>query len=373
MKLFEHQAKELFKEAGIPIPHGEVVENEADCGRAIDKVGLPCVIKSQVLQGGRGKAGLIQMAVTKEEALLKAHDLMATRKVRKLLFEEAVNKEKEIYMAVTIDPVDCSALIMASSEGGMDIEDIAVRMPDKIIRERVKTFRSLLPFQARNVMFELGLKGEAFKQGVSILLKMFELFKKNDAELVEINPLILTADGKLVAADGKVSIDDNAAFRQKRYPITRDHFGSDIEYEAAVKGIPYLQFDGKIGLMCAGAGLTNTVYDLINYYGGSVASYLEFGGPNYRRAAEAMDFTLRNKPSVVLIVTFGTIARADVMAQGIVDAIERLKPDVPIITAIRGTGEEEAGKILRKIGLEPLSETEDAVKKAVELSKAGVR
>ena len=204
-------------------------------------------------------------------------------------------------------------------------------------------------------------------------MKMFELFKKNDAELVEINPLILTADGKLVAADGKVSIDDNAAFRQKRYPITRDHFGSDIEYEAAVKGIPYLQFDGKIGLMCAGAGLTNTVYDLINYYGGSVASYLEFGGPNYRRAAEAMDFTLRNKPSVVLIVTFGTIARADVMAQGIVDAIELLKPDVPIITAIRGTGEEEAGKILRKIGLEPLSETEDAVKKAVELSKAGVR
>jgi len=373
MKLFEYQAKELFAEAGIPVPKGARFENEADCAAAIEKVGLPCVIKSQVLQGGRGKAGLIQLAETKEEALLKAHDLMVNRNVGKLLFEEALSKEKEIYIAVTIDPVDSSALIMASSEGGMEIEEVAVKMPDKIVKERVKMFRALSPFQVRNVMFGLGLKKEAFKQGATILPKMFELFKKFDAELVEINPLILTKDGRLVAADGKVSIDDNAGFRQKRFPITRDHFDSDVEYEAAVKGIPYLQFDGKIALMCAGAGLTNTVYDLINYYGGSVASYLEFGGPNYRRAAEAMDLTLRNKPAVVLIVTFGTIARADVMAQGIVDAIAQLKPSAPIITAIRGTGEEEAAAILKKTGLEPISDTEEAVKRAVELSKGGAR
>jgi len=388
MKLFEYQAKELFAEAGIPIPKGALVERQGASGTdaatperdvvaavsaAVDAVGLPCVIKSQVLQGGRGKAGLIQLATTKEDALLKARDLMVNRKVGKLLIEEALSKEKELYMAITIDPVEASALIMASSEGGVEIEEVAATMPDKIIKERVKTFRALAPFQVRNVMFGLGLKGDAFKQGASILPKMFELFHKFDAELVEINPLILTQDGRLVAADGKVSIDDNAAFRQKRFPITRDHFDSDIEYEAAVKGIPYLQFDGKIALMCAGAGLTNTVYDLINYYGGTVASYLEFGGPNYRRAAEAMDLTLRNQPAVVLIVTFGTIARADVMAQGIADAIAQLKPKVPIITAIRGTGEEEAEVILKKAGLEPIADTEEAVKRAVELSKGGAQ
>lgn len=373
MKLFEYQAKELFAEAGIPVPKGQLVENEADCPTAIDKVGLPCVLKAQVLQGGRGKAGLIQLAETKEDALRKAHELMANRHVKRLLVEEALTKEKEIYMAVTIEPVDASAFIMASSEGGIEIEEVAAKMPDKIVKEQVKTFRALSAFQVRNVMFGLGLKGDAFKLGAGILQKMFELFHKFDAELVEVNPLILTKDGRLVAADGKVSIDDNAGFRQKRFPITRDHFDSDIEYEAAVKGIPYLQFDGKIALMCAGAGLTNTVYDLINYYGGSVASYLEFGGPNYRRAAEAMDLTLRNKPAVVLIVTFGTIARADVMAQGIADAIAQLKPSVPIITAIRGTGEEEAQAILRKAGLEPIPDTEEAVKRAVELSKGGAR
>lgn len=373
MKLFEFQAKELFAEAGIPIPKGQVVEMGADCGAAIETAGLPCVLKAQVLEGGRGKAGLIQRVNTREEALQKAQELMVNRGIRRLLVEEALVIEKEIYLTITLDPVSASFLIMASPEGGMDIEDVAARMPDKIVRERVNPFRGLLPFQVRNVMFGLGLKGEVFKQGAGLLPKLFELFKKLDAELVEINPLILTKEGRLVAADAKVITDDNAGFRQKRFPLTRDHFDSEIEYEAALKGIPYLQFDGKIALMCAGAGLTNTVYDLIHDYGGSVASYLEFGGPNYRRAAEAMDLTLRNQPAVVLIVTFGTIARADVMAQGIADAIAQLKPNVPIVTAIRGTGEEEAEKILRAAGLEPIMDTEEAVKRAVELSKGGAR
>jgi succinyl-CoA synthetase beta subunit len=374
MKLFEHQAKEFFEGAGIPVPKRKLIENISGLKDAISATGLPCVLKSQVLQGGRGKAGLIQFAKTEQEASEKAAMLFSPEKnVRKILVEEALKIEKEIYLAVTIDPVDCSALIMASSEGGMDIEQIALTKPDRIIREKVNIFHSLMPYQARNIMFGLGLSGEAFKQGAKILTAMFELFKKYDAELVEINPLVLCGDGRLFAADGKFSIDDNASYRQKKFAVTREHFTNDIEYEASREGIPYLLFDGSIGLMCAGAGLTNTVYDLINHYGGSVSNYLEFGGPNYRKALEAMKLTLRSNPKVILIVTFGTIARADVMAQGIADAIKELKPEIPIVTAIRGTGEEDATRILKEVGLDPLSDTEEAVKMAVQISEGGLK
>jgi len=372
MKLFEYQAKELFREAGIPVPKSALLESGGDIEKAINEAGLPCVLKSQVMQGGRGKAGLIQFAKSTDEALEKNNFLSASpRNVKTVLIEETLDIRKEIYLAITIDPVDCSALIMASSEGGMDIEEVAATMPEKIIREKVGVFRELLPFQARNVMFGLGLTGDAFRQGTKLLTSLFALFRKYDAELVEINPLVITKEGKLVAADGKFIIDDNAGFRQKSYKLTRNQFDSDMEFEAALEGIPYLQFDGDIGLMCAGAGLTNAVYDLVHYFGGSVANYLEFGGPHYKRAVEAMAFTLRNKPKVILIITFGTIARADVMANGIADAIKKLKPEIPIVAAIRGTGEDEARKILRNIGLENLNDTEEAVKKAVALSKGG--
>jgi succinyl-CoA synthetase beta subunit len=227
------------------------------------------------------------------------------------------------------------------------------------------------PYQARNVMFALGVSGEAFKAGCRLAMNLVKLFCDTDATLAEINPLVVTGDGTLVAADGKLTTDDNAAFRQEQIEPTREQYGSPLEYEAARQGFPYLEFDGDIGLMCAGAGLTNTVYDLICDAGGTVANYLEFGGPNYRRAVEAMDFTLRSKPKVILIVTFGTIARADVMAEGIAEAIKTHQPTVPIITAIRGTNEEQAAGILRSIGLDPLSDTETAVRNAVNLCKAG--
>ncbi len=369
MKLFEYQAKKLFEESGIPVPKEKLVDRNTDLNAAIGEVGFPCVLKAQVLQARRGKAGLIQFASTKDEAKVKSAKIFSSHiNVKKLLIEERLDIEKEFYLAITINPVSSSILVMASSEGGVDIEDVAKKSPKKIIKEEIDVFKGLLPFQVRNVMFGLGLKGDAFKQGLKILSKMFDVFCRYDAELLEINPLVLASDGNLIAADAKLIIDDNSSFRQKRFTITRDYFESDIEYEAAEKSIPYLQFDGTIGLMCAGAGLTNTVYDLINYYGGSVANYLEFGGANYTRAIQAMELTLKNNPNVILIVTFGTIARADVMAQGIADAIKKLKPNVPIVTAIRGTGEEEADNILQNIGLEPLKDTESAVKKAVELA-----
>jgi succinyl-CoA synthetase beta subunit len=366
MKLFEYQAKEIFKSVGIAVPRGILAAEDEE----FSDINLPCVIKSQVMQGGRGKAGLIQFADNANEAREKIAALRSgPAKVKKILIEEKLKIKREIYLAITIDPVDCSALIMASSEGGMDIEELAATRPEKIIREKVAAFRELEPYQLRNVMFALGLEGDVFKQGCKVLMQIFAAFRKHDAELVEINPLVITDDDKVIAADGKFIIDDNAAFRQQSYPLSRDQFDSDIEFEAAREGIPYLQFDGDIGLMCAGAGLTNAIYDLVNYFGGTVANYLEFGGPNYRRAVEAMEFTLRNRPKVILIVTFGTIARADVMAQGIVDAVKKLKPEIPIVAAIRGTGEEEAARILAEIGLDNLGDTEEAVKKAIALAK----
>ena len=166
-----------------------------------------------------------------------------------------------------------------------------------------------------------------------------------------------------------MTIDDGSLHRQGRFALGREYFESDVEYEGAIEGIPCLKFDGEIGLMCAGAGLTNVIYDLVNYGGGSVASYIEFGGPNYRKAVKAMELMMRTEPKVVLVVTFGTIARADIIAEGLVDAIEQLKPEFPVVTAIRGTGEEKTQELLRGVGLEPLTDTEKAVERAIELAK----
>ncbi len=370
MKLFEHQAKDLFRAAGIPVPDGRLVGDVSELDDVVEEIGVPCAIKAQVLRGGRGKAGLIQLASTSEEVREKAGRIFEKiEHGRGLLVEQALSIDKELYLSITPEPGSGSALIMASAEGGVEIEEVARTMPERIVRERVNPSEGLLPFQARNVMFGLGLEGAAMKHGVAMLSSLYDLFQRYDAELVEINPLAVTDDG-LIAADGKVTIDDSALSRQKRFSMSRDYFESDVEYEAAREGIPYLKFDGDIGLLCAGAGLTNVIYDLINYGGGSVGSYVEFGGPNYRKAAKALELMMRTDPKVVLVVTFGTIARADVIAEDLAGAIERLEPGFPIVTAIRGTGEERVRELLGSVGLEPLEDTEAAVQKAIELAKS---
>ena len=374
MRLFEYQAKELFEETGIPVPKGRLVSDAADLDGALEEVGLPCAIKAQVLRGGRGKAGLIQLASTAEEARAKAEGIFdSIGDGRSLLVEQALDIERELYLSITAEPVSGSALVLASAEGGVEIEEVARTMPEKIVRERVDLSEGLLPYGARNVMFELGLEGDEARQGSAMLMSLYDLFQRYDAELVEINPLVATESGALVAADGKVTIDDGSLARQSRFPLSRDYFESDIEYEAAAEGIPYLKFDGDIGLMCAGSGLTNVIYDLVNYGGGSVASYVEFGGPNYRKGAKAMELTMRSKPRVLLVVTFGTIARADVIAEDLAEAIGRLQPDFPIVTAIRGTGEEKVRELLDGVGLEFLDDTEEAVERAIELARVAKR
>lgn len=370
MKLYEYQAKELFAEAGIPVPSSKRITSLSGLAEAAAATGFPCVLKSQVLSGGRGKAGLIKVARDSGEAERETAALFARTdtKVPSVLVEEAVAIEREIYLSVTVDPAAAAGLVMACAEGGVEIETLAKERPKAIVRRRFDIARGLEGWQARQLAFDLGLSGEIHRQFVSITLALAGLFRKYDAELAEINPLFVTATGKLVAGDGKLTIDDNSAHRQERFKPGVEHFESEVERRAAEEGIPFLQFDGDISLMCAGAGLTTTVYDLIHYEGGTVANYLEFGGPNYRKAMRAMELCLETDSKVILIVTFGTIARADVMAEGVVDAIARLKPDRPIVVCIRGTNEEEAEKTLRAAGLEPLFDTEEAVRRAVALA-----
>jgi len=374
MKLFEHQAKELFQEAGIPIPRGKLVRSISELDGPVEEVGLPCVIKAQVLRGGRGKAGLIQLASTGHEVRTKSEQLL--EKIEDghgLLVEQALGIDKELYLSITPEPVSGSALIIASIEGGVEIEEVARNTPEKIIKERVDVSEGLLPFQARNVMFELGLEWGEVKQGSAILLNLYDLFQRYEAELVEINPLVITEEGNLIAADGKITVDDAALPRQERFSPSRDYFESDVAYEASREGIPYIEFDGDIGLLCAGSGLTNVVYDLINYGGGSVASYVEFGGPNYRKTDRALELMIKTGPKVVLVVTFGTIARADVIAEDLAGALKKLEPDFPIVAAIRGTGEEKVRELLGEVGLELLEDTEEAIEKAIELAGSAKR
>lgn len=370
MKLYEYQAKEVFKEAGISIPNSVIIESSDELDDAVKEIGLPLVVKSQVLSGGRGKAGLISFVKTKEDAKSEVLRLFEhPLKIKRLLIEQAVDIGKEVYVSMTVDPYAATGLLIASSEGGIDIETLAVTQPNKIIKEPIDLRYGLMSFQALQVAYDLGFDPELAKMMAKFLMKLYQVFRKYDCELVEVNPLFITKDKQLVAGDGKLMIDDNSVFRHERYQQTIEDYRTEAEFDAMQEGIPFIQFDGDIGLMCAGAGLTTTVYDLINYEGGTVANYLEFGGPNYKKAVKAMEICLKVPSKVILIVTFGTIARADVMAEGIVDAIKRLKPDRPIVTCIRGTNEQEAVRMLKEAGLEPLFDTEEAVRKAVKLSK----
>ncbi|MCM3568046.1 succinate--CoA ligase subunit beta [Neobacillus mesonae] len=369
MKLFEYQAKELFEQIEIPVPNRTFIKGLEGMAEAAGQIGFPCVLKAQVLQGGRGKAGLIKLVSNIEEASNQAESIFSKAKnMSGLLIEEAIQIEKELYVSITADPVTGKAMMMACSEGGMDIEEIAKDIPERIHKIYIDLSKGIQPYQVRGLLYEMGIDEKLIGQGTKILQDLYNVFRTYEAELVEINPLIVTKDGKLIAGDGKVSIDDNALFRHPQFKATEAYYENDAEYEAAEEGIPYIQFDGEIGLMCAGAGLTNTVFDLVNDYGGKVANYLEFGGPNYRKAKKAMDIMMKNDIKILLIVTFGTIARADVMAEGIVEAIKELNPPFPIVAAIRGTGEEKAHELLRSAGIEPLIDTEEAVKKAIALS-----
>lgn len=414
MKLFEFQGKQLFGDVGIPLPASRLVRiiepdgtavpggsesvqqrvrdavselaaaakgdpatesdpaTTDDAGSAMGGSLSRLVVKAQLDMGGRGKAGLIKVVAPEDAADAAEEILSKGYTIPALLIEEAAPIERELYLSISAEPESARYVILASAEGGVEIEELAKERPEAIKRVYIDPFRGLQGYQSRGLAYDLGLSGTVAKAFAKLVGQLYRVFVDNDAELAEINPVFVTgSDGTtppLIAGDAKVIIDDNSLDRQPRFQLAREQYDSDAAYESAHEGIPYVQFDGDISLMCAGAGLTTTVFDLVNYEGGHVANYLEFGGPNYHKAQRAMELCLKNESSVILIVTFGTIARADVMAEGVVTAIRNLKPDRPIVTCIRGTNEEEADKTLRAAGLEPLYDTEEAVRRAVKLA-----
>ena len=370
MKLFEYQAKDLFKDNGIPVPYSICIMSPREAEAALEAVGLPCVLKCQVLSGGRGKAGLVKLVKEKEEAIqLTKEYFERIKNLRAVLIETAVDAAREIYLSIGMDPVSGKALLMGCAQGGVEIERLALNNPEAIKRTNIDLNKGLQPYQISDFAYTLGFRGEELKKASGVISALYSVFIQTDAELAEINPLFVRDDGEMFAGDAKLSIDDNSMFRQKAYEKDRSCYESDMAFEAAKEGIPYLEFDGDISLMCAGAGLANTVYDLVNFEGGKVANYLEFGGPNYMKAGTAMRLCLANKPKVVLIVTFGTIARADIMAEGIVQAMKDLQPDCPIIACLRGTGEERVEEIFSPVSLQRYTDTEEAVRAAVAFSR----
>lgn len=370
MKLFEYQAKEIFAEQGIAVPCGIVADSPGAARQAAERIGVPCMVKSQLLRGGRGKLGLVKRAATAEDAERLTAEFMASQYgVRKVLVEACADIAQEVYLSISIEPVSAKAMIMLCASGGVEIEELARTAPEKILKGYISLDEGVTNEALEELLNKAGLAGQVKARLGELIERLYQVFRRYDAELAEINPVFITGDQAVVAGDGKLIIDDNSIFRQPRFEKTREYYASDMEFEAAKQGIPYIQFDGDISLMCAGAGLTTTVYDLINFEGGKVANYLEFGGPHYTKAETAMRICLENSSSVILIVTFGTIARADVIADGIIKACEKLHPDRPLVTCIRGTNEEAAYAALKAAGIECITDTEEAVRKAVAYAK----
>ncbi len=370
MKLFEYQAKEVFAEQGITVPRGVVADSPEAARQAARDVGVPCMVKAQLLRGGRGKLGLVKRAATADEAARLTADIMASSYgVRKVLVEACAHIAQEVYLSISMEPVSAKAMVMLCPSGGVEIEELARTAPEKILKGYIALEEGVSGRMLDKLLGAAGFSAPVEAQMRTLIERLYQTFRQYDAELAEINPVFVTPEETVVAGDGKLIIDDNSMFRQPRFEKTREHYASDMEFEAAKQGIPYIQFDGDISLMCAGAGLTTAVYDLINYEGGKVANYLEFGGPHYTKAETAMRICLENRSSVILIVTFGTIARADVIAEGVIKACEKLRPDRPLVTCIRGTNEEEAHAALKAAGLECLTDTEEAVRRAVAYAK----
>lgn len=375
MKLYEYQGKEIFRKAGIPVPESRLAFNLEELESAAEILSLPVMVKAQLLSGKRGKAGLIKKVKDWHMVREITKDWFGQQfngsSIESVLIEEALEIERELYLSVTIDPALASPVVIACGEGGMDIEELSTTKPEVVSKTPINIFKGILPFQIRNILQEMKIKGPAAKTGAIVLKTLYGLFRTLDAELVEINPLVIDREGNLWAADSKISIDDSALYRQKIFSKDLNQLGDELEFEAYQKGLSYVKLDGNIGIIATGAGLTMTTIDLVNLNGGRPANFLDFGGANYKNAANAIRIVLKNpKVEVLLLVTFGLFARADTIAEGVIQAVKEIKPKVPIVMAVRGTGEDRAREMINEIGIETFNDTEGAVKRAIQLVEA---
>ena len=385
MKIHEYQAKALLREFGVAVPRGEVAETPAQARAVAQRLGGRVVVKAQVHAGGRGKAGGIKVADDPERAEQAATQILGMMlktpqtppegiKVRRVLVEEASAIDRELYLSITLDRARATHVVMASQSGGMDIEEVAAKTPEKILREWTHPALGIADFQARRLAFGLGLTGEPFKQGVALIRSLFALYLAKDCSLAEINPLVVTNDGRVFALDAKLNFDDNALSRHKDVMELRDTDEEDpLDVEASRYGLNYIKLDGDVGCMVNGAGLAMATMDIIKLAGGAPANFLDVGGGASPEQIENAFRILSSDPNVkaVFINVFGGILRVDRLAEGVIAAVRKLGLTLPVVLRAEGTNVEQGKKMLAESGLAltMADDMADGAKKAVELAR----
>jgi len=386
MRLHEHQAKAILSGFGVPVPRGEVAETPEAAAGIARQLGGRVVVKAQVHAGGRGKAGGIKPAASPEEAEAAARQILGMRLrtrqtppegilVRKVLVEEASAVARELYLGVTVDRAEAAPVVMASEAGGVEIEEVAAAHPEKILRARAHPALGLEPFQARRLAYGLGLDGEPAKAATALTTALYRCFVAHDCSLAEINPLVVTADGRLLALDAKLTLDDNARFRHPDWGALRDvHEETPLEVEASRHGLNYVKLDGSVGCMVNGAGLAMATMDIIKLAGGEPANFLDVGGGASAEQIENAFRILISDPKVeaVLINIFGGILRCDRLAEGVIAAVRKLEVKIPVVIRMEGTNVELGKRMLAESGLNFTSADDmaEAAEKVVALAGA---
>ena len=381
MKIHEYQAKEILRQYGVPTPRGEVAYTPDEAKQVAEKLGGRVVVKAQIHAGGRGKGGGVKLGDDAEQARELASQILGMtlvthltgpggRLVKRVLVEETLPIAREIYLGITLDRAIGKPVFMASTEGGMEIEEVAANTPELILRETMEPGFGLSGFQARRLAFKLGIEGEAFKGAVNAMTALAKAYEQIDASLIEINPFVITDDGRAVALDAKLDVDDNALYRHANIVKLRDLDEEEpLETDAIDHGLTYIKLDGNIGCMVNGAGLAMATMDIIQYAGGSPANFLDVGGgANADQIKNAFRIILSD-PNVkaILINIFGGIMRVDIVAEGVIAAARELEIGVPIVLRLRGTKVEEGKKLLEESGMNFLvaENMKEAAEKAV--------
>lgn len=376
MKLHEYQAKEVFGRYGIPIPKGEFADSPEAARRIAAGVGGKVVIKAQVHVGGRGKAGGIKFAESPEEAERVASEILSMEikglPVRKLLVGDCIDVADEYYVGVIVDRRTQKPVIMVSAAGGVDIEEVARKTPEKIHKYAVDPIRGLMSFEARNLAFRIIDKPRVALKAAKIIGQLYQVFLGVDASLAEINPLVRTPDDEVIALDAKINIDDSALWRRPEIAELRDLSAEDpYEAKAREKGLSYVKLDGDVGCIVNGAGLAMGTMDLIKHYGGEPANFLDIGGSSSPdKVTTAMEIILSDKNvKAILFNIFGGITRCDDVANGIVEALKNMNVSVPVVIRLTGTNEDIARDILKQVDVTTAATMDDCVKEAIRLSK----
>lgn len=372
MKLHEYQSKRIFAQYDVPIPSGDVASTPERARQIASRLGKRVVVKSQVLVGGRGKAGGIRLAGDPDEAEQVADQILGMKikglTVKKVLLDEAADIATEIYLGVVIDRAQRRPVMMASSEGGVEIEEVARATPERIVKITIDPFLGLQPYQGRELAFGIGLPKRLVRDFVKIAQGLYSAFVGCDASLAEINPLVVTGEGKLLAVDGKMVLDDNALFRHFELAEMRDaDEETPEEQEARRYGLSYVKLDGEIGCMVNGAGLAMATMDITKLYGGEPANFLDIGGGAQADKVAAALRIILSDPNVraVLFNIFGGITRCDEVAKGILAALEEVPSNVPMVARLVGTNEKEGRQILADAEMLTAATLAEAAQKAV--------